>query len=50
VLEYLQSSRRRFDQEQCAGDPCWSLSESKGRTERAVCHLRRGGGLGNKRK
>jgi len=50
VLEDLQSSRKRFDLEYCEGDLCWSLSEPEGRKERAECHLRRGDGLGNKRK
>jgi len=45
VLEDLQSSRKRFDLEHREGDLCWSLSESKGRTERAECYLRRGDGL-----
>jgi len=34
----------------CEGDLCWSRSESEGRKGRAECHLRRGDGLGNKRK
>jgi len=50
VLEDLQSSRKIFDLQHCEGDQCWSLSESKGRKERAECHLHKGGGLGNKRK
>jgi len=50
VLEDLQSFRKRFDLKHCEGDPCWRLSESEGRKERAECHLRRGGGSGNKRK
>ena len=50
MLEDSQSSRKRFDLEHCEGDLCWSLSESEGRTERAEYHLRRGDGLGNKRK
>ena len=50
MLEDLQSSRKRFDLEHCERDLCWSRSESKGRKERAGCHLRRGDGLGNKRK
>jgi len=40
----------KFDLEHCEGDLCWSRSESEGRKERAECHLRRGDGLGNKRK
>ena len=32
------------------GDLCRSLSESKGRKEKAECHLRRGDGLRNKMK
>jgi len=50
VLEDLQSSRKRFDLEHCEGDLYWSLSESGKRKERAECNLRRGDGLGNKRK
>ena len=49
-LEDLQSSRKRFGLEHREGDLCWSLSESEGRKEKAECHLRRGDGLGNKRK
>ena len=43
----MQSSRKRFGLEYREGDLCWSLSESEGRKEKAECHLRRGGGLGN---
>ena len=55
VLEELsvrrfQSSRKRLGLEHREGDLCWSLSESEGRKEKAECHLRRGDGLGNKRK
>ena len=50
MLEDLQSSRTKFDLEHCEGDLCWSRSESEGRKERAECHLRRGDGLGNKKK
>jgi len=49
-LEDLQSSRSNVDLEHCECDLCWSRSESEGRKERAECHLRRGNGLGNKRK
>jgi len=42
--------RKRFGLEHREGDLCWSLSESEGRKEKAECHLRRGDGLGNKRK
>ena len=49
-LEDLQSSRKRFGLEHREGDLCWSRSESEGRQEKAECHLRRGDGLGNKRK
>ena len=49
-LEDLQSSRKRFGLEHREGDLCWSRSESEGRKEKAECHLRRGDGLGNKRK
>ena len=42
--------RVKFDLEHCEGDLCWSRSESEGRKERAECYLRRGDGLGNKRK
>ena len=48
VLEDLQSSR--FVLEHCEGDLRWSRSESEGRKDRVECHLRRGDGLGNKRK
>ena len=50
MLEDLQLSRKRFDLEHCEGDLCWSQSELEGRKERAECRLRRGDGLGNKRK
>jgi len=50
VSEDLQSSRMKFDLENSGGDLCWSRSEWEGRKERAECHLRRGDGLGNKRK
>ena len=50
VLEDLQSSRKRFGLQHREGDLCWSRSESEGRKEKAECHLRRGDGLGNKRK
>ena len=50
MLEHLQSSRMKFDIEHGEDDLCWSRSELEGRIERAECHLRRGGGLGNKRK
>ena len=49
-LKDLQSSRKRFGLEHREGDLCWSLSESEERKEKAECHLRRGDGLGNKRK
>ena len=49
-LEDLQSSRKIFGLDHREGDLCWSLSESEGRKEKAECHLRRGDGLGNKRK
>ena len=49
-LEDLQSSRKRFGLEHREADLCWSRSESEGRKEKAECHLRRGDGLGNKRK
>ena len=48
MLEDLQSSR--FDLEHSEGDLRWSRSESEGRKDRVECHLRRGDGLGNKRK
>jgi len=50
MSEDLQSSRRKFDLEHCEDDLSWSQSESEGGKGRAECHLRRGGGLGNKRK
>ena len=50
MLEDLQSSRSNVDLEHCEGDLCLSRSESEGRKERAECDLRRGNGLGNKRK
>jgi len=36
VLEDLQSSRKRFDPENCEGDLCWSQSESEGKKELSV--------------
>ena len=50
VLEDLQSSSMKFDQQHCEGDLCRSQSESEGRKGRAECYLRRGDGLGNNRK
>ena len=50
MLEDVQSSRTKFGLEHREGDLCWSLSESEGMKERVECHLRRGDGLGNKRK
>ena len=43
IQEEIRSEHRE-------GDLCWSRSESEGRKEKAECHLRRGDGLGNKRK
>jgi len=50
VSEDLQSSRRKFDLEHSEGDLCWRQSQSDGRKEKVECNLRRGDGLGNKRK
>ena len=49
-VQSQKRSRKRFGLEHREGDLCWSLSESEGRKEKAECHLRRGDGLGNKRK
>jgi len=50
MLEDLQSFRNRLGLEHREGDLCWSVSESKGRKERAECLLHTGDGLGNTRK
>jgi len=50
VSEDLQPSRCKFYLEHSEGDLCWRQSESDGRKGRVEYHLRRGDGLGNKRK